>query len=188
MTKARGSSWLTPAPVDPLVCRISWKSRGSGRGGEPARNQVDLACHELPLPPPLSSPHRSVVRRSFIHFAVRIHHHRDLPPPPSSHALPFRLAANNTRNNSRCSIHPRSPRNLYPLFINPRARVLNACTRTRVFIAAMYGWVCVQYTRPCDLCVWPRTRDSRVRGSKRTSKAYFCACLEGVVWVVRVGD
>lgn len=162
MTKARGSSWLTPAPVDPLVCRISWKSRGSGRGGEPARNQVDLACHELPLPPPPSLP-PTLGRPSLAHSLRRTHSPPASLTPSSllsSTALPFRLAANNTRNNSRCSTSFSS--HLCPLFINPCARVLNACLSLGM------------YVRPCDLCasVWPH-KDSRVRESKRTSKRTF---------------
>lgn len=47
-----GSSWLTSclATLLWLVCRISWKSRGSGRGSEPVRNQVNLPCRSTNFP------------------------------------------------------------------------------------------------------------------------------------------
>lgn len=77
--------------VDPCACRpsrvsdilkISWVRawwRAGPQSGWPGMPRTSSP----PLPPP--SPQRSVVRRSLIHFAVRIHHRQALPPPPSSH-------------------------------------------------------------------------------------------------------
>lgn len=92
MTKARGSSWLTPAPVDPLSC-VGYLENLVGQGVVASRPAIRLTWHATNFP-------------SLIHLAVRIHHH--LPPSPSlvsRTALPFRLAANNTRNNTRSSTH-----------------------------------------------------------------------------------
>lgn len=84
--RRRGVRVGWPLRLSTLSC-VGYLENLVGQGVVASRPAIRLTWHATnflsPLPPP--SPQRSVVRRSLIHFAVRIHHRQVLPPPPSSH-------------------------------------------------------------------------------------------------------
>lgn len=99
--RRRGVRVGWPLRLSTLSC-VGYLENLVGQGVVASRPAIRLTWHATNFLFPLPSPQRSVLA----HSLRRTHSPpARLAPLLSSTALPFRLAANNTRNNSRCSTH-----------------------------------------------------------------------------------